>query len=100
MGSLFTTIRPYNPAKGRYYVLNEGTKFDVKVNGIKAFEATLIQAFKGQSKHLGSTLLKYDTDNNDEWMNIISNYDDVLVLLFRKEDEKHETHTEESAERG
>ena len=85
-GSLFTTIRSFDSSgnKAAYYENLEGETFMVKVNGKYRFMAVLLQVFRGTGKDLSGPLLKYDTDGNADWIDRITGYPNVLVLVFRK----------------
>lgn len=90
---LFTTIRglsPRYPKKAEYYREQIGRTFDVVLNkgeGLHAepvCKAILLDVLRVEPSKISHFLLDYDTDGNEEYMEKIRAYKEVLILIYRR----------------
>lgn len=88
VGGMFTTIRRSRPDDLKYYRSHTGDVFSITVNGVYHSKARLMAVLRGPANALPGPLLDYDTDGDIEWINKITRYDEVLVLLLLKCDEQ------------
>ncbi len=69
--------------KDEYYIV--GKTYKINIMEVHEFNGLLLNKIHyKQGKDIPDEFLRYDTDNNQEWIDKIKKYKETLLLLFEK----------------